>query len=156
MTEPNSPAPIEPQNNGGNTGFTPPGSQDELNRIIGERVSRERAKFADYDDVKSAAARVPELEQKVADAEAEQAKVPATVAEQLRAHLVALHQIPQDDADLFLTATDPEILLRQVSGLVGRNKTAGNRVPNEGRHIPPPPADERRAFADFLTGNRGS
>jgi hypothetical protein len=39
------------------SGFTPPASQDELNKIISERVARERAKFADYTDLKGKAAK---------------------------------------------------------------------------------------------------
>jgi hypothetical protein len=50
-------------NDGGNSGFTPPASQDELNKIISERVARERAKFADYTDLKSKAAKFDELDQ---------------------------------------------------------------------------------------------
>lgn len=57
--EPSDPAdpggndPEPPKNEAG--GFTPPASQEEFNRIIGERVARERAKFADYDDLKAKA-----------------------------------------------------------------------------------------------------
>lgn len=46
-----------------NSGFTPPASQDELNKIISERVARERQKFADYSDLKSKAAKFDELDQ---------------------------------------------------------------------------------------------
>ena len=35
--------------------FTPPASQDELDRLIGERVARERAKYADHDELKKKA-----------------------------------------------------------------------------------------------------
>jgi hypothetical protein len=45
------------------SGFTPPASQDELNKIISERVARERAKFADYTDLKGKAAKFDELDQ---------------------------------------------------------------------------------------------
>ena len=50
-------------NEGGNSGFTPPATQDELNKIISDRVARERAKFADYTDLKSKAAKFDELDQ---------------------------------------------------------------------------------------------
>ena len=43
--------------------FKPITSQDDLNRIIGERVARAKAKYADYEDVKAKAARLDELEQ---------------------------------------------------------------------------------------------
>ena len=36
-------------------GFTPPQSQADLDRIIQERIARERNKFADYDDLKAKA-----------------------------------------------------------------------------------------------------
>lgn len=35
--------------------YKPPATQDDLNRIIGERVAREREKFSDYADVKAKA-----------------------------------------------------------------------------------------------------
>lgn len=33
--------------------YTPPATQEDLNRIINERLSRERAKFSDYDALKA-------------------------------------------------------------------------------------------------------
>lgn len=69
--------------------FTPPASQDELDRIIQKRIDRERAKFADYDDIKaqletanSAAGRVSDLEANLTAAEkrAERAELAAEVA----------------------------------------------------------------------------
>lgn len=36
--------------------FAPITSQDDLNRIVGERLARERAKYADYDAIKAKAA----------------------------------------------------------------------------------------------------
>lgn len=38
---------------GGADGFTPITSQAELNKIIGKRIDRERAKFSDYDQLKT-------------------------------------------------------------------------------------------------------
>jgi hypothetical protein len=49
-------------NGGGESGYTPPASQADLDRIITERLGRERAKYADYDDLKSKAERLDELE----------------------------------------------------------------------------------------------
>ena len=37
-------------------------SQDDVNRIVQERLQREREKYADYDDLKTAAERAQELE----------------------------------------------------------------------------------------------
>lgn len=44
--------------------YTPPASQEELDRIIGERLARERAKFDDYDDLKAKADKFDEAEAK--------------------------------------------------------------------------------------------
>lgn len=42
---------------GGDSGtYTPPATQADLDRIIADRLSRERAKFGDYDDLKTKAA----------------------------------------------------------------------------------------------------
>lgn len=35
--------------------YTPPASQADLDRIVGDRLARERAKYADYDDLKTKA-----------------------------------------------------------------------------------------------------
>lgn len=53
-TEPTPPAP---------PAFTPITSQEEWDRAIGERLARERAKYADYDELRTRAARADELEQ---------------------------------------------------------------------------------------------
>jgi|GEM_PF-2341767 len=135
-------------------------TQADLDKIIGERVKRERDKYADYKDLKSKAdefdklaeANKSEIEKandRVTKAEAEVAKIPTAVSEQLKAHLVQLHEISDEDAELFLTATDPELLLKQVSRLLGREneqKKTNNFSAREGDHstAKPTPAD---AFA---------
>ena len=37
------------------SGYTPPATQADLDRIIADRLSRERARYADYDDLKTKA-----------------------------------------------------------------------------------------------------
>lgn len=158
MTEPTPEPTPEPQPNDGGappSGFTPPASQEDLNRIIGERVQRERAKFSDYPDLKAKAARVDELEGKATEAEAAIAEVPNKVAAELRTHLIALHKIEADDADLFLTATDPTLLLKQVERLVGRSTKQGNHVPREGNPTPPAAESDERAAVRSLFGSGG-
>lgn len=49
---------------GGNGGYTPPATQDELNRIINDRLARERQKYANHDELAAKAARLDELEAK--------------------------------------------------------------------------------------------
>ena len=72
---------------------------------------------------------------RIAKAESEMASVPSLVSAALREHLVALHEIDAEKAELFLTATDPALLLRQVNGLMaesGKAKRTNNVVPREG------------------------
>lgn len=44
-------------------GFTPITTQEELDRIIGSRVMRERDKYKDYNDLKAKAKRLDEIEE---------------------------------------------------------------------------------------------
>lgn len=46
--------------------YTPPASQADLDRIIETRLTRERAKYSDYDDLKSAKERLDQLEHDLA------------------------------------------------------------------------------------------
>lgn len=77
--------------------------------------------------------------QKVADglAEVKDRSVSAKTAEALKTHLIELHQIAREDAELFLTGDDPELLLQQVGRLIARSDNLapnnGMIVPNEGR-----------------------
>ena len=53
--------------------FTPITTQEDLDKVIGARLARERDKYADYDDLKAAAS-------KLADAEARLAQIDAQAA----------------------------------------------------------------------------
>lgn len=157
MTEPTT----DPGNGGGNTsGYTPPATQQELNRIIGERVERVRAQYADYPTLQAEVARLRGVEtgfetklQAEADAravaEAAVATLPEMVSSQLRTHLIARHGISDEDAALFLTANDPETLLKQVDRFVAHQTppAAGNHVPHEGNNPPPVVNDEAAVVA---------
>lgn len=101
--------------------------------------------------------------EKVADrlaaADTQVASVPAKVAEALRVHLVALHKIPEEDAELFLNASDPETLLKQVQRLMDREATStadrkkqGNFVPKEGTTSTAPENEERAFARDLFAG----
>lgn len=149
---------------GAGDGFKPITSQDDLNRIIGERVKR--AKPADYDDLKAKAAKLDEIEQankseiekandRVAKAEAEAAKVPSLVAGQLREHLAKLHAIDSEDAELFLTATDPELLLKQADRLLARGsqRKKSNHVPREGTSPTSGGSEERELARSLFAGD---
>jgi len=115
-------------------------TQEQVNTFLAEQ----KRKIGNITELKAAAVELAAIKesqktdvQKTADrlaaADAEVAKIPAKVSEALRVHLVALHKIPAERAELYLTATDPELLLKQVAGLVDLDgKTRGNHVPREG------------------------
>jgi C4-dicarboxylate-specific signal transduction histidine kinase len=78
---------------------------------------------------------IEKAQERAQAAEAEAATLPAKVAGALKSHLVTLHDIDAEDAELFLTATDPELLLKQVAKLVGRGSgKKSNHVPREGNN----------------------
>ena len=163
----------EPGDNGGGNPADPPkGERDGDKQItmtskqLAERL--ERAKPADYDDLKAKASKLDELEQankseidkvldRVTKAEAEVAKVPSKLADALRTHLVALHQISNEDAELFLTANDPELLIKQVERLTGHQadrKKRNNYVAREGDNPTRGSGDDgMRDFARNLFGS---
>lgn len=139
---------------GGNTsGETPAAdefkaitSQEDLNKVINERLQRERAKYADYKDLKAKAAKLDEFEQanqteaekaaaRVAELEAELSN---TRRDSLRLKIASEHGITDaDDIALFLTGQDEETLTAQAKRLSDREadrKKNGNHVPREGNN----------------------
>lgn len=157
---------------GGNTsGDTPaadefkaPASQEELNRIIADRVKRVEAKYADYQDVKAKAAQLDSIadasktdldrakdEAKNAAAERDDAR-----AEAMRLRVAVEHGISIEDADLFLTGKDEETLTAQAKRLSDREadrKKTGNRVTAEGGNPDPKPSNDIATFARSMFGD---
>lgn len=155
-----SEAPVEGGNNSGETPaadeFTPITSQDDLNRIITERVKRVEGKYADYKDVKAKATRLDEIE-KASQTETEraqsriaelEAELTGVRTESTRLRIAAEHGITDaDDIALFLTGADEETLAKQAQRLSERTADrakSGNRVPREGAN-PTAPEDKARA-----------
>ena len=103
--------------------FTPITSQDDLNRIIGERVKRATSKYADYKDV---AAKAAEFDKLQAANQTEAEKAAARIAEleselngvrseSTRLRIATEHGITKpDDIRLFLTGADEETLTEQA------------------------------------------
>lgn len=125
----------EPQGGNDNSGTTPAAdefkpitSQNDLNRVIDERLKRERAKFADYKDVKAKAAKLDEIEQaNLSELEKANGRITAAERERDEARLDGLrfktavkYGISEEDADLFLTGTDEETLAAQAKRLSDR------------------------------------
>lgn len=157
-----SDAPEGGNNNSGTTPaadeFTPITSQDELNRIIGERVKR--AKPADYDDLKAKAAELDEIK---AANQTEAEKATAKIAEletqlnemrveSTRLRIATEHGITDaDDIRLFLTGSDEETLTAQAKRLAERtsDRKKSHVVPGEGK-TPAPTGDPMRDFTRGL------
>ena len=138
-------------------------SQDDLNRVIDDRLKRERAKYADYKDLKARAAKADEYEQanqteaekaakRIADLETE---LTTTRAQSMRLRIATEHGITEaDDIDLFLTGTDEETPTRQAKRLAAREtdrKKNGNHVPREGNN-PSAAGNDTREVLDGLFG----
>lgn len=70
------PEPTPPKPDGGDKTFT----QAELDRIVADRLNREKGKYADYEDVKAKASKLDELEA-ANKSEAEKANARAEAAE---------------------------------------------------------------------------
>lgn len=149
---------------GGNGGtYTPPASQDDLNRIIAERVSRERAKYADYDDLKAKAGKFDELaeaqkseiQRATERADAAEREAAEQRAEALRLRVAHKHGIPADHLDL-LSGTDEAALearAKKVAALItppAPKGAVGPYVPPEGGIPTGQVGDPATAFADFL------
>lgn len=140
-------------------GFTPPTSQEELNKIIEKRLARERSRFEDYDDLKAKAQKLDDIEaankselEKVNDAKAAAEKAAAEAqAEALRWKVAAKHGVSDEDAELFLTGTDEQTLTRQAERLADRKPSRTNTVRREGSTTKPE-EDEMREFTRQLFG----
>lgn len=105
-----------------------------------------------------AASQLAETAAKLTAAEAEVVTVPAKVAEALKTHLVALHEIDAEDAELFLTATDPELMLKQIGRLLAQSgkprRKNNNYVPDQGNESKDTEKDSGiREFTRHLFGN---
>lgn len=143
--------------------FTPITSQEDLNKVIADRVARERAKYADYKDVKAKAAKLDEIEQanqteaeraakRLADLEAE---LNNTRRDALRLKVASANGITDaDDIDLFLTGADEETLTKQAKRLAERTadrKKSGNHVPREGATSTAKANDEREFARELFS-----
>lgn len=149
--------------------FKAPANQAELNAIIKQRVDRERAKYADYDDLKTKAAEYDATVQ-ASKSEAEKAndrlaalerELENTKSSALRTRVAAEFGIstkPADDggpsdADLFLTASDEATLIKQAERLAGRvedRKKSGNKAPLQGHTSSKTADDPMREYARGL------
>ena len=150
--------------------FKPITSQDDLNRILNERLQRERAKYADYRDVKAKAAKLDEIEEKnkteaqrLADriAVAEKAAAEAR-SDVLRYQIAAEFQLTprQSDALAHVSSEDGMRLLAEEFQQARADQTArdadrkkqGNHVPREGATSSTAESDESTTVRELFGG----
>ena len=127
-------------------------TQADIDRIVRERVARERAKYADYEDLKKQAAGAKTAEDRLAEMEKRTAEAETKA---LRSDIAAKHHISAEDRDLFLTGTNEETLTAQAKRLaerVSERKKQGNQVPREGTSTGAGTNDPMREFARGLFG----
>ena len=127
--------------------FTPITTQEELDKVIGARLARERDKYADYDDLKAAAS-------KLADAEARLAQIDAQAAlDKIRNDVAQEAGVP---AGLLRGSTKDE-LAAHASALAEALKAQPSVpvIPTQGATPSVSDADSaRRAFAQELFGSK--
>lgn len=124
-------------------------TQADVDRIVKERIERERKRYADYDELKAKAGEKVTAEERIADLEKRYADAESRA---LRANVASEYGISAEDRDLFLTGTDEETLTAQAKRLADREserKKRSNHVPNEGNN-PKPSADSMRDFTRGL------
>lgn len=107
------------ENSGAEGGaWTPPANQEEFNRIISERLNRERSKYGDYSELKSKAQQFDQFAesqktetQKQAEAlKATEARANAVEAELAKAKAALKYKnLTADDLELLGTGTPEEV-----------------------------------------------
>lgn len=138
--------------------FEPIKSQDDLNRIIKDRLDRERAKFGDYADLKAKAARLDKIEEankseneRLTDA-LEAAKKDAETArvDLLRYKIAAEYGITDEKKiSLLLSGTDEATLKAQADLIATANADASKpRTPR------PDPAQGRSTAGTVSTADQ--
>lgn len=144
---------------GGNAGnYTPPATQDDLDRIVETRLARERAKYADYEDLKRKAEELDRIQREQmseadrlrAELEEERRRRTEVEREALRTRIAAEKGVPAK----LLTGDTEEALIASADALLeflGQQPEPrrGARVPGEGRQ-PGSPADPQAEALSIL------
>lgn len=146
-----SDTPAEQPNEGGEGQQEQPQTftQAEVDRIVRERVQRERAKYADYDDLKAKAGQSTSLEERVAGLEAAARDAESRA---LRAEVANAKGLTPMQAKRLMGSTREELeadadeLLKDLSAAA----KGGNHVPREGKTPPPASGDAMRDFTRNL------
>lgn len=131
--------------------FIPITSQEQLNRIIGQRINDVRSQYADYDDLKAKAGEVPTLTERLSQAEAE---VPTKVASTLRDALISLGVV-SEARKVLLTANEPTALMEQVKAIRDLDQPSGRRTATPPGKPAPGEGEKGRAAAALRALRQG-
>lgn len=137
-------------------------TQAEVDKIVADRVARERKKFADYDDLKKKAARLQQIEdgqkteaQKLNDQLAAQSvELQALRVEKIRRSAASAAGLDPELAE-FITAADEEEATEQAKKLAEKLKTnTKSAAPDfkQGTRSTPPPSRSRDELLRGLAG----
>lgn len=124
-------------------------TQADVDRIVKERVQREKAKYADYDDLKAKAGNATTLEERVAQIE-RQAQESESRA--LRAEVANAKGLTPNQAKRLIGSTREELeadadeLLKDISA----QKKQNNVSPREGNNPKPEKNGDEREFVRTL------
>ena len=126
-------------------------SQADVDRIVRERVQRERAKYADYDDLKKTAEGAKTLEDRVADMERRTAE---TEMRALRAEVANAKGLTPTQAKRLVGSTREELEADadELLADIGAQRSKSNVAPKEGTTPKNPGSDAMREFANGLWG----
>lgn len=142
-------------------------TQDEVNDLIAKRLERERAKFADYADLKAKADAADAAQSEIAKLTAAVNRLTADAEASARQTLINKvareHKISdQADVELFLTGADEATLVKQAQALQAKMEASSAQskrqalvVPNEGSPTQQPgdgTSAELRTLAHTLFG----
>lgn len=131
-------------------------SQADLDKVLGERLARERAKYADYDDIKAKAAKVDEAAeaskteaQKLAERiQAAEDRATKAESEALRFRIANEYKLSQEDA-MALEHVASEDGMRTVADRLRAAAEAGRATP------PRPQSLRSGAGGEPKTGEQG-
>lgn len=140
MSEQTAPVEGVEETNGQTAEFQAITSQEDFDKAIQSRIARERAKFADYEQVKADAAELASIRDAQKTAEQKQAEELATAQAQIaeltaaraRAEVAAAKGVPPE----LLTGSNQEELEASAEALIkfkADSNRAGYQAANEGR-----------------------
>ncbi len=140
--------------------FQPITSQEQLNALLGDRLARERAKFADYDELKAKATKFDqaeaasktELEKAVEANEQLRSELDTLKAKQLRHDVAAAKGLHPDAAAHLVGATREELeaSAESLAKLIGARKSQPPTLRLAGQQPNTDPQADARAFVDNL------